>query len=362
MTGDDLAPAPSRPPEVFGRLGDGRTIERHWLSDDTIKVAVLTWGATVQSLFVPDRDGQVADVALGFDGLDSYLDHTAYFGATIGRFANRVAGGRFTLGGEVYRIPANHHDNALHGGPEGFDRQVWEAQPFDADGGPALRLSRVSPDGEMGFPGTLTVSVTYILQAGQLRMSYEATTDRSTVVNLTNHTYFNLTGAGPGSGTVEDHRLEIAAGRYVPVDHEGIPLGPIDPVDGTPMDFRTAKPIGRDLRAGTDQLRMSGGFDHNWALDRDPSSPLSRAAVASEPSTGRVLEVWTDQPGVQFYSGNFLDATLIGKGGRAYRQGDGFCLETQHFPDSPNRPDYPSTVLRPGERFASATVWRFDTT
>jgi aldose 1-epimerase len=346
-------------PEEFGRLDDGRVVERHVLSDGAVTVAVLTWGAAVQSVVVPDRDGRRSDVVLGFDDLDSYVAHTAYFGAVVGRYGNRIAGGRFRLDGADFVVPANDGPHALHGGPEGFDRQIWDAHPHLSDGAPAVTLRRTSPDGEMGFRGALTVEVTYRLGDGELSISYAATTDRPTVVNLTNHAYFNLAGAG--SGTVEDHAVQIFATSYLPVDPGAIPLGEPEPVAGTPMDFRSAKAVGRDLRVASQQLQGSGGYDHTWVLDRDAGTPPSLAAVVGEPTTGRRLEVWTDQPGVQFYTGNFLDATLVGKGDRIYRQTDGLCLETQHFPDSPNRPSYPSTVLRPGETFSSNTTWRFGT-
>jgi len=346
--------------EVFGRLGDGRVVERHRLSNETVDLSLITWGAAVQSLLVPDRDGNLADAVLGFDDLESYVAHTEYFGAVVGRFANRIAGGRFEIDGEAFQIEVNDGSNALHGGQVGFDRHLWDAHPLGTDdGGGALRLSRVSAAGEMGFPGSLAVSVTYRLRGLDLEITYEATTDRPTVLNLTNHTYFNLAGAG--SRSVETHELTIAAGSYLPVDAGAIPLGPAEPVEGTPMDFRDAKPIGRDLRAGTEQLRLAGGYDHTWILTREIAARVTKAAMVDEASSGRTLEVWTDQPGVQFYSGNFLDGTLSGKGARAYRQSDGFCLETQHFPDSPNQPSYPSTVLRPGDRFTSTTIWRFGT-
>lgn len=346
-------------PSAFGVLDDGSAVERYELSDGAVTVAVLTWGAAVQSIVVPDRDGRLADIALGFDDLDSYVQHTAYFGGLVGRFGNRIAGGRFRLDGEDFSIPVNNGPNALHGGPDGFDRQLWEAQPRMVDGAPALTLTRTSPDGEMGFPGALAVEVTYRLRESELSITYRATTDRTTVVNLTNHTYFNLAGAG--SGTVEGHTVQLLASSYLPVDAVAIPLGDPEQVAGTPMDFRAPKPVGRDLRVATRQLHSSRGYDHTWVLDREPGTPPTLAAVVAEPTTGRRLEVWTDEPGVQFYTGNFLDAALAGKGGRIYRQADGLCLETQHFPDSPNRPSFPSTVLRPGETFASTTSWRFGT-
>ncbi|MGI9028884.1 MAG: aldose epimerase family protein [Ilumatobacteraceae bacterium] len=333
--------------ERFGVLPDGRQVDRFVLRSRPLEVAVLTLGATLASVVMPDRDGHPADVVLGFDDLAGYVGPQAYLGATIGRFGNRIAGGRFVLDGETFTVPANEGRNALHGGPVGFDRAVWSA----VTDGSSVRLTHTSPDGDQGFPGSLDVAVTYTLTPSgdrwTLRWDYEAHTDRPTVLNLTNHAYLNLAG----SGTVEGHEVRIAAGRFVRVDGAGIPTGELAPVDGTPLDFRDTKSLGRDLRDGSPDLLASSGYDHSLVLDRP------NAVQIREPVTGRTLEVWTDQPAVQLYNANHLDGTLLGRGGRTYRQGDAVCLETQHFPDSPNQPAFPSTVLRPGERFSSTTSW-----
>jgi aldose 1-epimerase len=353
--------------EDMGTLTDGTPVERHLLGNDVIEVAVLSYGGIVQSLRAPDRDGTRADVVLGFDDVRRYEEASPYFGALVGRYANRIAEGRFTLDGLTYELPVNNGPNTLHGGPEGFDRRLWQVE--ELPGGDALRLSLTSDDGDQGFPARLEVSVTYRLEGDGLRIDYEArnaepATGPATVVNLTNHSYWNL--AGEGSGSVAEHELQVRAARYSPVSATAIPLGAPASVEGTPFDFRTPTAIGARWREGHDQLAVAGGYDHNLVLDGDGEGAplrdgLPLAATAYEPGSGRVLEVWTDQPGMQFYSGNFLDGTLRGKRGRLYRQGDGFCLETQHWPDSPNQADYPSTVLRPGEVLRTSTLYRFTT-
>ncbi len=338
--------------EPFGTLPDGRPVERFLLQAGDLEVAVLTYGAVLQSVRAPDSSGHVGEVTLGYDDLDGYLADGGYLGAVVGRYANRIAGGRFTLDGVEHVLPQNHGTSCLHGGPGGFHAQLWSAR--EHDGGVELTLT--SPDGDMGFPGTLTATVSYVLDGDGLTVSYRAVTDSPTVVNLTNHAYWNLAGGGR---TVEDHRLRIDAGAFVAVDEGLVPTG-IEPVDGTPMDFREPRPIGERLRAGTAQLRHAQGYDHAWVLDGGPGT---RSVVhVAEPSSGRTLEVLTDQPSVQFYSGNFLDGSVVGRDGRAHRQGDGFCLETQHLPDSPNHPDFPSTVLRPGEEYRTVTTFRFGST
>jgi len=336
-------------PEEFGTLPDGRPVERYVLQAGAVEVAVVTYGAVLQSVRVPDAAGTPGEVTLGFDDLAGYVADDAFLGATVGRFANRIADARFTLEGVEHRLPANNGAACLHGGPEGFHAQLWSAR--EVDGG--VELFRTSPDGEMGFPGTLEATVTYRLDDDGLEIAYAATTDAPTVVNLTNHTYWNLSGGG----TVEDHVLELPASRFVAVDAGLIPTG-LSPVDGTPFDFRTPRRVGDRLRDPHEQLRHAGGYDHAWVVD---GSGMRRAARVHDPRSGRVLEVLTDQPGVQFYSGNFLDGSVAGRGGRAMRQGDALCLETQHLPDSPNQPDFPSTVLRPGERYETRTVLRFGT-
>jgi aldose 1-epimerase len=336
--------------EAFGTLPDGRTVDRYVLRAGDLEVAVLTYGAVLQSMCVPDAAGTAGEVTLGYDDLDGYLADDGYLGAVVGRFGNRIGGGRFTLDGVEHVLPANHGRACLHGGPEGFSTRLWSARELP-DG---VELSLTSPDGEMGFPGELQALVTYRLDADGLEISYTATTDRPTVVNLTNHAYWNLAGGG----TVEDHVVQLPASTFVAVDAELIPTGIAD-VDGTPMDFRTPRRIGDRLRSPFEQLRHARGYDHAWVLDTDGDGGLRSASRVHHPGTGRVLEVLTDQPSVQFYSGNFLDGSAIGRGGRAMRQSDGLCLETQHFPDSPNRPDFPSTVLRPGETYATRTLHRF---
>jgi aldose 1-epimerase len=344
----------------FGSLADGTGVDLWTLENDGIRLRVLSYGGIVQRLEVPDRRGRWANVSLGFDNLDDYVAKSPYFGAVIGRYGNRIAGGRFTLDGTTYRLPANDGPNSLHGGDQGFDKRVWDVEPFRRGTDTGLTLRRVSPDGEMGYPGTLTVRVDYTLTArGEFRVDYEATTDRATVVNLTNHTYFNL--AGEGSGTVHDHRLRIDASRYTPVDATLIPTGDLARVARTPFDFRLGKPIGEDLRQGHEQILLGQGYDHNFVLDKGITGQPQKAVTVTEPTSGRVMTIATTEPGLQFYSGNFLDGTLKGTSGRVYRQGDGFCLETQHFPDSPNRPGFPTTVLRPGRTYRSSTVHSFGT-
>lgn len=342
----------------FGRLADGTEVERWTLARGGIRLGVLSYGGIVQSLQLPDRAGELANVSLGFDSLDPYVTDSPYLGALVGRYGNRIAEGRFTLDGTAHQLPRNDGPNALHGGDIGFDKRVWEVAPFDGADGTGLTLRYTSPAGEMGFPGTLRVRVDYTLtDAGEFRIAYTATTDAPTVVNLTSHIYFNL--AGEGSGGVQDHRLSLAAGRYTPVGETLIPTGELADVTGTPFDFRRAKPVGADLRAGHPQLLRAQGYDHNLVLDKGVTPAPEPAATLHDPASGRTMRIATTEPGVQVYSGNFLDGTLVGSSGRAYRQGDALCLETQHFPDSPNQPSFPSTVLRPGETYRSATVHAF---
>ena len=346
--------------EAFGSV-DGQPVYRYTLNGaGKAQVKILSYGGIIQSLRVPDRKGQLGNVVLGFDSVDKYVAGSPYFGAIIGRYANRIAGGRFTLDGKTYQIPTNDGPNALHGGPKGFDEHVWSAAQVRVGTSVGVKLSYTSPDGQMGFPGTMKVSVTYLLTRGNdLQMQYEATTDKATVVNLTNHAYFNLNGEG--SSSTYDHQLQINAKAYTPIDATLIPTGEIAPVAGTPFDFRTATAIGARIRTGTTQILRAQGYDHNWVLDRPADQSLFVAAKAYDPDSGRVLTVSTTEPGLQFYSGNFLDGTLRGTSGKVYRQGDAFTLETQHFPDSPNHPAFPTTVLRPTERFTSTTVYGFST-
>ncbi|MEU3842278.1 aldose epimerase family protein [Streptomyces sp. NPDC028635] len=359
----EAAPATGRPghrpvKEHFGTLADGTKVYRWTLENGGTRLGVLSYGGAVQSLEIPDRHGRRANVSLGFDNLDDYVASSPYFGALIGRYGNRIAKGRFTLDGTGYQLSVNDGENSLHGGAKGFDKRVWDVEPFAAGSDVGLRLHYTAADGEMGYPGTLRVTVTYTLtRGGDWIIDYAATTDKATVVNLTSHMYWNL--AGEGSGSVEDHELQIAASRFTPTDAGLIPTGELAKVAGTPFDFRRAKPVGRDLRAGHPQQVLAKGYDHNWVLDKGITGEPEHVATLRDPASGRTLKIATDQPGLQFYSGNFLDGTLTGTSGRTYRQGDALCLETQHFPDSPNHPAFPSTVLRPGETYRSRTVHRF---
>ncbi|MFI5818090.1 aldose epimerase family protein [Streptomyces rishiriensis] len=342
----------------FGRLADGAEVSSWSLENGGTRLKVLDYGGIVQSLEIPDRHGRYANVSLGFGSVEDYVAGSPYFGALIGRFGNRIAEGRFTLDDESHQLPRNDGAHSLHGGDEGFDRRIWRVEPFTEGPDVGLLLRLTSPDGDMGYPGTLQAQVTYTLtDGGDWRIDYQATTDRATVVNLTSHVYWNL--AGEGSGSVHDHELEIAASRYLPVDAGLIPTGGPADVAGTPFDFRTAKPVGRDLRVAHEQSLHSKGVDHNYLLDKGLTARPEPAAVLRDPASGRTLTIATTEPGLQFYSGNFLDGSLVGPGGRTYRQGDALCLETQHYPDSPNRPEFPSTVLRPGEVYRTTTVHSF---
>ncbi|MFD4259866.1 aldose epimerase family protein [Streptomyces sp. NPDC058534] len=345
--------------ELFGRLADGTKVYRWSLENGGTRMKVLSYGGAVQSLEIPDRRGRHANVSLGFDNLDDYVARSPHFGALIGRYGNRIAKGRFTLDGRRYQLSVNDGENSLHGGALGFDHRVWDVEPFTDGPDVGLVLHYISVDGEMGYPGTLRARVTYTLtRRGDWRIDYAATTDKATVVNLTSHVYWNL--AGEGSGTIEDHELSIAASRYTPTDAGLIPTGERARVSGTPFDFRRGKPVGRDIRDDHPQLVTAKGFDHNWVLDKGVTDRPEHVATLRDPASGRTLRIATDQPGLQFYSGNFLDGTLTGTGGALYRQGDALCLETQHFPDSPNQPSFPSTVLRPGQTYRTSTVHSFD--
>ena len=343
--------------DLFGTMPDGTKVWRYTLTNGSMRIRVITYGGIVQTIETPDRHGRLANVTLGFPTLSDYLTkNSTYFGALIGRYGNRIAKGRFTLDGHAYQLTTNNNGNTLHGGTTGFDQHVWSAAPITTGGGVALRLSHTSPDGDQGFPGTLKTDVTIsVTRHNAIRFDYHATTDKPTVVNLTNHSYFNL--AGEGGGTVYDHRLQINGSRYTPVSSsELIPTGRIASVRGTPLDFTRPTAIGARIRTGFDQLLYGQGYDHNFVLD---GSGWKVAARVQDPGSGRTLAISTDQPGLQFYSGNFLDGTLVGTGGRVYRQGDGFALETQHFPDSPNQANFPSTELDPGQALHSTTVYQF---
>jgi aldose 1-epimerase len=348
----------------FGTLHDGRPVECHRLSNSVgMTVEVLTYGAILHRIEVPDRHGRIDNVALGFRALDDYVDRSPYFGAVIGRFANRIADGRFVLDGEEYRVPVNDPPTSLHGGSEGFDKKLWRARRTDDDHWLGLTLDYLSPDGEEGYPGNLATEVTYRLARDlcTLRVDYRATTDRATVVNLTNHSYLNL--AGEGSGSVLGHAVQIAAGRYLPLHENLVPTGELAPVAGTPMDFTEEHLIGDRIREGFDQLLRARGYDHNYVLDRGDATTgdLAYAARVSDRVSGRVLEVWTTEPAVDFYTGNFLYGSLVGTSGSTYRQGDALAIEPEHFSNSPNTPHFPTTELRPGEQYRSATEYRFGT-
>jgi aldose 1-epimerase len=322
-----------------------------------IEARITNYGGIVVSLKTPDRNGAMADIVLGFDSVEGYVANPGpFFGALIGRYANRIGKARFSLNGVEYKVDKNDGDNSLHGGARGFDKRVWTPRELP-DGG--LELTYLSVDGEDGYPGNLKAVVTYRLtDANELRIDYAATTDKDTVVNLTNHAYFNLKGAG--SGDILGHLLTLPADRFTPVDAGLIPTGELRAVTGTPFDFRKSTAIGARIEQGHEQLKLGRGYDHNWVLNRSGTA-LALAARVEEPSSGRVLEVRTTQPGIQFYTGNFLDGTIKGKDGKVYGLRSGFCLETQHFPDSPNKPSFPSTLLKPGQEFKSTTVLRFST-
>jgi aldose 1-epimerase len=340
----------------FGQTQSGEAVDLYTLINSRgMEAAISTYGGVVVSLKVPDRTGAPGDVVLGFDNLEGYLKPNPYFGAIVGRYGNRIAHGQFTLDGVEYVLAKNNGENSLHGGIRGFDKRLWTAR----HGRQTLELTYLSKDGEEGFPGNLSTTVTYTLtDNNELRVDYSATTDKDTVVNLTNHSYFNL--AGQGNGDVLGHQVTIFADRFTPVDKTMIPTGELRNVQGTPFDFRRPHAIGERINTGDEQLQLGRGYDHNFVLNRTGSG-LELAARVSEPKTGRVLEVLTTEPGVQFYTANFLDGTLTGKGGKAYGPRSAFCLETQHFPDSPNKPDFPSVVLKPNGRYRTTTVYRFST-
>jgi aldose 1-epimerase len=362
--------------QPFGTLPDGSAVDKYTLSNARgMSVSILTYGGIIQSLTVPDRRGREANVTLGFADLAGYLSpayvkSNPYFGAIIGRYGNRIGGAKFSLDGKTFTLDPNNNGNTLHGGTTGFDKVLWNAEEVaPSDGTVGLELSRLSKAGEgcanpptacTGFPGNLKVSVLFTLDnQNRLRFDYSATTDAPTVVNLTNHSYWNL--AGEGSGTIENHLLRINADRFTPVDAGLIPTGELRSVDGTPFDFRSFHTIGERLRENDEQLVLGRGYDHNFVLNGSGGGDLNQAARLVDPSSGRVLTILTTEPGLQFYSGNFLDGTLYGTSGHQYRQGDGLALETQHFPDSPNKPQFPSTRLDPGQTYSTSTVYAFST-
>ncbi|WP_421731398.1 aldose epimerase family protein [Brevundimonas sp.] len=346
-----------------GRLTDGQAVEVIILSNSHgVSARILTYGATLQSLVGPDRNGRPADVVLGYDALADYETHPNYFGVTVGRYANRIAGGRFVLDGRTYQLPLNDVTNSLHGGGQGFDKKVWRVVSVSDGDSPSVVLALTSPDGDLGYPGQLETTVAYSLdEAGALTIAFEAETTRPTVVNMTNHAIFNLAGEGAPGG-IEGHRLTIPAAAYTPVDAALIPTGESRAVEGTPFDFRTPRLISDGLRDGRDeQIRLGRGYDHNFALDKGVTAQPELAARLEDPASGRVLEVLTTEPGVQVYSGNFLDALLVGKGGHLYRMGDGLALEPQKFPNAPNTPAFISARVDPGQPYRHVMVYRLST-
>lgn len=344
--------------QPFGKTTDGTPVEIYRLKDANAEIRIMTYGGIIQSVKIPDRKGQVADVVLGFDSLEGYEKNPGpYFGALIGRYANRIGNGEFKLDGHTYTLPKNDHGNTLHGGTRGFDKVVWKAA--EIPGG--IELTHVSPNGDQGFPGTLTAVVKYTLSGSVLHIDYSATTDKDTVVNLTNHSYWNL--SGQGNGTILHDELKINATDFTPVNSKLIPTGALDPVVGTPFDFRKLTVIGSRINDKNQQLEYAGGYDFNWVLNK-PDKPrwaLGEAAEVYDPTSGRVLTIWTTQPGIQFYTGNFLDGTIKGKDGKVYVHRGALALETQHYPDSPNQPKFPSTELKPGQHYHQVTEFRFST-
>jgi aldose 1-epimerase len=345
---------------VFGKMPDGQEVHLYTLTNSNgMQVAITNYGARIVSILVPDRNGKMADVVLGFDNLPDYIKYNTYFGALVGRYANRIGGAKFTLDGTVYHLPVNNGPNSLHGGVKGFDKRFWTAKEIQG-AEPSLEMTYLSKDGEEGYPGNLQAKVVYTLtKENSIKIDYSATTDKDTVINLTNHSYFNL--AGEGNGDILKQVMMINSSKITPVDATLIPTGKFMDVSGTPFDFRKPTPIGARINEDNQQLKNGKGYDINYILDRKGSG-LELAARAYDPESGRELEVYTTEPGIQFYSGNFLDGSIPGKGGTAYGTRSAFCLETQHYPDSPNHPDFPSTELKPGQTFHEVTVFKFTTT
>lgn len=344
--------------QVFGKTSDGSEVYIYTLKNARgMEARITNYGAILVSLTAPDKNGELADVVLGYDSLSKYIANSPYFGAIVGRYGNRIGHAKFNLKGHEYSLAANNGPNTLHGGVKGFDKVVWNVNEADSKAGKSIALTYTSKDGEEGFPGNLSVEVIYTLtQKNELRLDYAATTDKPTVLNLTHHSYFNLAGAG--NGNILSHILYLDADRYTPVDSTLIPTGEFAPVKGTPLDFTKPTTIGARINETNDQLKYGIGYDFNWVLNKK-GSEFKLAARVEEPGTGREMEVYTTEPGIQFYSGNFLDGSAIGKGGKKYGYRYGFCLETQHFPDSPNKPEFPSTELDPGQKFTSTTVYKF---
>lgn len=346
--------------ETWGRTATGQAVERYTLTNAKgASVQVITLGGTITSIKVPDRKGTIGEVTLGFDSLEGYLKPHPFFGVLVGRYGNRIGNATFTLDGKTYTLAKNNGEHSLHGGRKGFDKYVWKARELPPKDGLAIELTHVSPDGDEGFPGALTATVVYTwTDANGLRIDYSATTDKPTVVNLTNHAYFNLSSGA--ASTILDHELMLAADHFTPVDKGLVPTGEIRAVKGTPFDFTTSRRIGQHIDATDEQIQFGGGYDHNFVLKGNAGS-MRMAAQVIERTSGRVMDVTTTEPGVQFYTGNFLDGTLVGRGGKTYPKRAGFCLETQHYPDSPNKPKFPSVVLRPGETYRTSTQYTFST-
>ncbi|MGB3586327.1 MAG: aldose epimerase family protein [Tunicatimonas sp.] len=350
-------PTSSISQKPFGTTTDSIAVDLYTLTNGDTEIGITNYGGVITAWRVPDADGNLGDVVLGYDNMEGYRSKPSYFGALVGRYGNRIAKGEFTLDGETYSLATNNGANHLHGGIKGFDKVVWQADTATSSDGPQLVLRYTSPDGEEGYPGNLETQVTYTLQADNtLRIDYEATTDEPTIINLTNHSYFNL--SGDPSTTILDHRLMIDADRYVPVTEELIPTGELAPVNGSPFDFTESTVIGNRIDADHSQIKNGLGYDHCWVLN-GAEDELTRAATVFEPTSKRFLEVFTTEPGIQFYSGNFLDGTAVGKEGISYKKRSALCLETEHFPDSPNQPDFPSVVLRPGETYRTTTAYKF---
>lgn len=360
-----MAPAGATPQpgsttkKPFGKTPEGQEADLYVLTNKNgAEVAITNYGGAVVSLKVPDRNGKLADVVLGFDNVDGYVNDKSYFGALVGRYANRIGHAKFVLDGKTYTLAKNNGDNTLHGGIKGFNKALWKANVLSRKGGQFLELSYLSKGGEEGFPGNLKVTVIYSwTDSNALMIDYSATTDKATVVNLTSHMYFNL--AGQGSGDVLSHVVRIDADKFTPVDAGLIPTGELRDVAGTPFDFRKPTAIGARIEQEEEQLKLGGGYDHNFVVRRSGESEESLEARVVEPSSGRAMEVWTTEPGIQFYTGNFLDGKAVGKGGARYPRRSAFCLETQHYPDSPNQPKFPNVVLKPGERYHTLTSYRF---
>lgn len=351
---------PSMKTTVFGKLPDGREVHQYTLTNKAgMVVQIINYGATITSLRVPDRGGKIEDVVLGYDSPQGYVDGTTYFGAVVGRYGNRIAKGRFQLDGKEYQLTVNDGENHLHGGKIGFNKVLWDAKVLKDTGEPALQLQYVSRDGEEGYPGTVTLKVTYTLtEKNELRIDYEGTTDKPTILNPTQHSYFNLSGSF--TNTILDHQLMIEAEGITPVDQGLIPTGQIMSVANTPFDFRNSTAIGSRINDPDPQLILGHGYDHNWVL-RNSAGKIRKAAELYEPKSGRVLTVFTDRPGLQFYTGNFIDGSAKGKDGIAYQRRTGLCLETQAFPDTPNKPQFPSATLRPGQIYRQTTIFQFST-